>query len=126
MRRSYWDQQSVPQYCSLVAPRSAGRSGDFRIIIRANITVLHTFTGDDGLSPYAGVTVDHAGNLYGTTKYGGVAGCDLGCGVVFKVTPQGSGWNFVSLYKFIGPSDGKSPVARVVFGRDGRLYGTTF
>lgn len=89
-------------------------------------TVLHTFTGDDGLSPYAGVTVDRAGNLYGTTKYGGMAACDLGCGVLFKLAPQGSGWNFVPLYKFAGPSDGKAPIARIVFGPDGRLYGTTF
>jgi len=87
--------------------------------------VLHTFTGDDGSSPYAGVTVDRAGNLYGTTKYGGTASCDLGCGVLFKVAPQGSGWNFAALYKFAGPSDGKSPIARIVFGPDGRLYGTT-
>ena len=88
-------------------------------------TVLHTFTGDDGLSPYAGVTVDRAGNLYGTTKYGGIANCDLGCGVLFKLALQGSGWNFAPLYKFAGPSDGKSPIARIVFGPDGRLYGTT-
>jgi len=88
-------------------------------------TVLHTFTGDDGLSPFSGVTVDRAGNLYGTTKYGGVQNCDLGCGVVFKLAAQGSGWNFAPLYKFAGPSDGKSPIARVVFGPDGRLYGTT-
>lgn len=88
-------------------------------------TVVHTFTGDDGSSPYAGVTVDRAGNLYGTTKYGGMAGCDLGCGVLFKLAPQGSGWNFTPLYKFANPSDGKSPIARIVFGPDGRLYGTT-
>jgi uncharacterized repeat protein (TIGR03803 family) len=88
-------------------------------------TVVHTFTGDDGSSPYSGVTVDRAGNLYGTTKYGGMASCDLGCGVLFRLAPQGSGWNFVPLYKFAGPSDGKSPIARIVFGPDGRLYGTT-
>ena len=89
-------------------------------------TVLHTFSGDDGLGPFSGVTVDGAGNLYGTTKYGGVANCDLGCGVLFKLTPQGPGWNFAPLYKFTGPSDGKAPIARIVFGPDGRLYGTTF
>jgi uncharacterized repeat protein (TIGR03803 family) len=94
--------------------------------ISQTFTVLHTFTGDDGSSPYAGVTVDRAGNLYGATKFGGVAGCDLGCGVLFKVTPQGFGGNFVPLYKFTGPNDGKAPVARLVFGPDGRLYGTTF
>lgn len=88
-------------------------------------TVLHTFTGSDGLGPYAGVTVDRGGNLYGTTKYGGVSNCDLGCGVVFKLQRQGSAWNFATLYKFSAPGDGKAPVARVVFGADGRLYGTT-
>ncbi len=56
----------------------------------------------------------------------GTATCDLGCGLVFKLAPQGAGWNFAPLYKFSGPSDGKSPIARVVFGPDGRLYGTTF
>ena len=88
-------------------------------------TVLHAFTGDDGASPFSGVTVDRAGNLYGTTKYGGIANCDLGCGVLFKLAPQGAGWNFIPLYKFTGPSDGKAPIARIVFGPDGRLYGTT-
>ncbi len=89
-------------------------------------TVLHTFTGDDGSSPYSGVTVDRAGSLYGTTKYGGMASCnDLGCGVVFKLAPQGSRWSFIPLYKFTGPSDGKAPIARIVFGPEGGLYGTT-
>ncbi len=39
-------------------------------------TVLHTFTGmqQDGASPYAGVTIDRAGNLYGTTLFGGSPG----------------------------------------------------
>ena len=88
-------------------------------------TVLHTFGDDDGSSPYAGVTVDRAGNLYGATKYGGLANCNSGCGVLFKLAPQGSAWNFVPLYKFAGPNDGKAPIARLVFGPDGRLYGTT-
>lgn len=88
--------------------------------------VLHTFTGADGNGPFSGVTVDRAGNLYGTTKYGGTANCvDLGCGVLFRLAPQGSGWNFTPLYKFAGGSDGYSPIARIVFGPDGRLYGTT-
>ncbi len=37
-------------------------------------TVLHTFTGPDGLSPYSGVVMDSAGSLYGTTYGGGAPG----------------------------------------------------
>ncbi len=89
-------------------------------------SVLHTFTGDDGSSPYSGVTVDRAGNLYGTTRFGGNSSClDLGCGTLFKLSPQGSGWTFLPLYRFAGAADGKYPIARMVFGPDGRLYGTT-
>lgn len=47
-------------------------------------SVLHSFTGgDDGANPYAGVILDAAGNLYGTSLRGGCAGY----GVVFKLTP---------------------------------------
>ncbi|MGO4881518.1 MAG: choice-of-anchor tandem repeat GloVer-containing protein [Bryobacteraceae bacterium] len=55
-------------------------------------TVLHSFTGGwDGGNPYAGVVVDPAGNLYGTTPWGGKGGLGSesfsGGGVVFKITP---------------------------------------
>ena len=53
-------------------------------------TVLHSFTGGaDGADPKAGLTIDAAGNLYGTAGYGGDTKCDppYGCGTVFKITP---------------------------------------
>jgi uncharacterized repeat protein (TIGR03803 family) len=53
-------------------------------------TVLHTFTGGtDGGFPEGGLTMDPAGNLYGTTSRGGnLNHCQGGgCGVVFKITP---------------------------------------
>jgi uncharacterized repeat protein (TIGR03803 family) len=53
-------------------------------------TVLHSFTGGaDGSGPKAGLTIDAAGNLYGTAGYGGDTKCDppYGCGTVFKITP---------------------------------------
>jgi uncharacterized repeat protein (TIGR03803 family) len=53
-------------------------------------TVLHTFTGGtDGGFPEGGLTMDPAGNLYGTTYTGGnLNDCQGGgCGVVFKITP---------------------------------------
>jgi uncharacterized repeat protein (TIGR03803 family) len=53
-------------------------------------TVLHSFTGGtDGAHPWAGLTMDAVGNLYGTTQAGGDLACyaPVGCGVVFKLTP---------------------------------------
>jgi len=91
-------------------------------------TVLHDFTGGaDGAYPYAGVTLDKAGNLYGTAFFGGDLACDApnGCGTVYKLTHKGSGWTFNTLYSFAGGSDGANPTARVIFGPDGTLYGTT-
>ena len=55
-------------------------------------TVLYSFQNDgqDGVSPYAGVTFDEKGNLYGTTFFGGSSeecGIGVGCGIVFELTP---------------------------------------
>ena len=86
-------------------------------------TVLHSFTGRaDGSSPSAGVTIDRAGNLYGTATYGG----NGQAGTVFKLSRLGSGWVLYPLYTFQGAPwvNGAYPLARVVFGPDGSLYGT--
>ena len=84
-------------------------------------TVLHTFTGPDGLTPYSGVTLDGAGNLYGTT-YGG--GSD-GMGTVYQLKRHGSSYVHNQLHAFTGGADGGSPYGGVVFGPDGQLYGAT-
>jgi len=85
------------------------------------LTVLHNFTGGgDGATPYAGLTMDEAGNLYGTTPYGG-----KGNGTVYRLRRSGSGWLFDLLYAFGQSGDGAKPEARVIFGPDGTLYGTT-
>ena len=84
--------------------------------------VIYTFSGgEDGAMPQAGLTMDGAGNLYGTTSNGGTAGG----GTVFELSPRESGWLFTVLHSFTGGNDGARPAARVVFGRDGALYGTT-
>jgi len=95
-------------------------------------TILHNFSGGaDGAYPIAGLTTDAAGNLYGTTFYGGCNGltcggeCTEGCGSVFKLTPKGSAWVFNSLYTFRGGDDGADPAGNVIFGPDGSLYGAT-
>lgn len=90
--------------------------------------VVYSFsTAQGGYYPLAGVTVDRSGNLYGTTAYGGFGiGCSQGCGTAYKLARRGSGWLFTPLYNFRGGSDGGRPRARLVFGPDGILYGTTF
>ena len=86
-------------------------------------SVIYSFTGgDDGTSPPAGVTVDAQGNLYGTTSFGGANGI----GVVYELSPSGSGWTQTVLYTFRGQRDGDYPVGGVVLDQAGNLYGTTF
>ena len=88
-------------------------------------TVIHNFNiGWEGVYPYAGLTMDSAGNLYGTTSYSGRY--DSGSyGDVYKLAFSGTRWNHTSLYTFRGGDDGGWPTARIVFGPDGNLYGTT-
>jgi len=85
-------------------------------------SVLHSFTGGpDGAHPLAGVTMDGAGNLYGTASLGG-----FGSGAVFELARRGSGWVVNPLYQFRGMPDGFFPEAGVTIAPDGTLYGTTF
>jgi len=91
-----------------------------------SFTALYNFTGQsDGANPFAGVTLDQAGNFYGTTSTGG----QKGFGNVYRMAHSGAGWTFYSLYSFQGltelSQDGASPYARVIIGPDGALYGTT-
>jgi uncharacterized repeat protein (TIGR03803 family) len=90
--------------------------------------VLHSFTGiPDGGAPGSGLIFDSAGNLYGTAG-GGMGGpvCQIGCGVVFELSPDGSGgWTEKINYTFTGGSDGRSPSGRPTIDAAGNLYGTT-
>ena len=60
-------------------------------------------------------------NFYGATEGGGNNNCPLGCGTVFKITPQGT---LTTLHSFNG-TDGTSPVAGLVLASDGNFYGGT-
>jgi len=85
-------------------------------------SVLHNFSGGaDGANPYAGITIDQAGNLESTASGGG-----LGYGTVFKLKYSQSGYSFGILYTFTGGSDGAFPYNGVVIGSDGSLYGSTY
>jgi uncharacterized repeat protein (TIGR03803 family) len=97
-------------------------------------TVLYTFTG--ALAPVGKLLLDPAGNLYGTTQYGGnpAVTCDIteadpfptGCGIVYELTPTASGpWTETVLYTFSGGNDGGWPRSGVIRDAAGSLYGTT-
>jgi uncharacterized repeat protein (TIGR03803 family) len=87
-------------------------------------TTLVTFDGTNGAQPVGSLVQGADGNLYGTTTNGGAYSvCSYGsaCGTVFKVTPEGG---LTTLYSF-DATDGSQPVAGLVLGTDGNLYGTT-
>ena len=99
----------------------------FLLIFAANagqaqtFTVIHTFLGPEGAQPYAGVTLDSGGNLYGTALDGGT----YDYGTVFRMTRHGSGWTITPIAEFDNFPHGANPLGPVVFGPDGALYGTT-
>jgi uncharacterized repeat protein (TIGR03803 family) len=99
----------------------------FKVTPEGKETVLHSFTGTggDGANPVAPLIRDAAGNLYGTTEYGGLFGAcgPNGCGTVFKIDPAGKE---TVLYRFTGVAgDGMNPQQGLVRDSKGNLYGTT-
>ena len=88
-------------------------------------SVLHNFgvLQNDGNIPYSGLTLDPAGNLYGTTMEGGT----YGFGTVYRLSPAGNGsYQETVLYSFKGgPSDGANPHAPLLRDGAGNLYSTT-
>jgi uncharacterized repeat protein (TIGR03803 family) len=83
--------------------------------------VLHSFGVTDGAYPHSGLIFDSAGNLYGTTVYGGANDY----GTVFELMPKGDRWGENVLHSF-GVTDGATPFAGLVFDSAGNLYGTTW
>jgi uncharacterized repeat protein (TIGR03803 family) len=86
--------------------------------------IVHAFSGaDDGSGPVGSLVAGTTGELYGTAYTGG-AGCDGGCGTVFKLAPDGR--SFETLHAFAGgPDDGDFPKTGLTTGSAGILYGTT-
>jgi uncharacterized repeat protein (TIGR03803 family) len=94
----------------------------FRVTPEGVETILHSFaqSSTDGGQPFAGLTIDQNGNLYGTTRYGGSA--DLG--TVFEVTAEGS---YSVLHSFAGqPTDGSFATAGLTLDGQGNIYGAAF
>jgi uncharacterized repeat protein (TIGR03803 family) len=94
----------------------------FKVTKDGTETILHTFctgqTCTDGLFPSSGLTADKAGNLYGTTSFGGA----IGSGTVYKLAPDGTE---TVPYSFTGANDGGEPGGTLVRDKAGNFYGTT-
>jgi uncharacterized repeat protein (TIGR03803 family) len=83
-------------------------------------SVIYSFKGGvDGAYP-SGVTLDSAGNLYGTTA----PGLTSNAAVVFELIPASPTWKKNTLYTFNG-TVGSGPAGGVIFDASGNLYGTT-
>jgi uncharacterized repeat protein (TIGR03803 family) len=69
---------------------ASGYGTVFKLNAAGRLTILHSFNDSpDGAHPIAGLILDTAGNLYGTTSDGGDLSCGFsGCGTVFKLTPS--------------------------------------
>jgi len=88
----------------------------------ATLTTLATFDGTDGAYPIGGLTIDTAGNLYGTASAGGLdAPPPTGYGSVFEIP---SGTNKITPLAFFTNSDGANPISPVLMDSAGNLYGT--
>ena len=96
--------------------------------------IIYTFAdGEDGKYPMAGLVADQAGNLYGTTSADGAGGG----GVVFQLSPSGSGWTYHLIYALPGvphgicliPAGGSGcsgPWGTLLMDPAGNLYGATY
>jgi uncharacterized repeat protein (TIGR03803 family) len=109
----------------------------FKITPAGKLTTLHHFCSrtncTDGANPWGTLVEAKDGNFYGTTAAGGTHVCKtrgqekIGCGTVFKITPEGK---LTTLYNFCSRggsncTDGITPLAGLIEAKDGSFYGTT-
>ena len=112
-------------YCGTVFELSPKSGGGW------NKRTIYAFTspnGANGNHPTAGLVLDSAGNLFGTTAWGGIyaESCSSGCGTVFELQPTATGsWTENTLYEFTGNSDGAIPQCDLILDSKGNLYGST-
>lgn len=116
---------------NLYGTTQTGGSGSFGFVFKLTPaaggyteSVLHAFDGSsiDGGEPNGPLIMDSAGNLYGTTRVGGMNQT----GIVFELSPAaGGGYAETILYTFSGGGDGAAPEAGLIMDGAGNLYGTT-
>jgi uncharacterized repeat protein (TIGR03803 family) len=88
-------------------------------------SVIYSFGGSDGATPFAAVILDQAGNIYGTTMAGGASDG----GTVFELSPPqapNQPWSESVLHDFTTGSDGGGPIGPVAFDGAGNLYGAAY
>jgi len=96
----------------------------FKMTPAGVLTTLFSFNGTNGASPGGGLVQANDGLLYGTTGFGGTnstLGTTSNFGTIFKITTNGV---LTTLFNFHF-TDGQAAAAKLVFGSDGNLYGTT-
>lgn len=88
-----------------------------------SLSLAYSFSGgSDGAYPSSQLIFDKQGNVFGAAAAGGSMQCGgIGCGTVFELSPNGSGWNFSSVYSFSG-TDGELPRG-ILFDSSGNLFG---
>jgi uncharacterized repeat protein (TIGR03803 family) len=111
---------------------TTGCGNVFKLDPSGTVTVLHRFGGtSDGANPTGRLTLDSAGNLYGTTHTGGGTRCkgtigtklvDVGCGTVFKIDATGQ----ESVLHPFEITDGAFPSGGLVRDTSGNLFGTAY
>ena len=99
------------------APPGSGAGAIFRVALNGQSVQLHVFDGKGGAAPSGRLLYASDGYLYGVTKEGGGSGF----GTIYRVLPDGSG--FQVIHDFDG-EDGGAPLAGLIQGPDGILYGT--
>lgn len=97
----------------------------FKITSAGKLTTLHNFCSSDctdGAEPFGPLVQATDGNLYGTTKFGGVDGG----GIVFQTTPRGQLTTLYAFCTLANCADGEFPEAGLLQATNGSFYGTTF
>lgn len=115
---SYGGNTACPAGCGVIYELTPSGS-------RWKAKLIHAFNGSDGHTSVAGLVPDAAGNLYGSADEGANAGCNGGCGTLFKLQPKkGGGWTFTVIHSF-DVHTGGGPAGNMVFDKAGNLYGST-